>query len=208
MEICKECECKCRPINKDCVTRFSDIKDVTILDSSHYEKATDDISTMIGDDCADELCNALKQASIDAEEHNTANPTDIKAAIDFLDDAWKVIIENKQFKMWYANRLLWHWVFGASTSEITASGLVTTRNNDDAYKADSEHAGPTERQRIQNSAKFYSEKARNKFKNKFWNEIAHNYDCAELDCGCTKHTKCEKHGDKPRAKNRIGITVI
>lgn len=198
MEFCNQCECKCKPIDKACVTQYSDIKDPSILDASHYEKATGDIDSLIGDDCADALCEALKQAAKDAETNDTS-------ILEELDDAWKNIIENKHFKMWYANRLLWHWLNGASISELSASGLVTLRNDDD-YKNSFEQATEEERQRLQNSAKFYSDKGKSKFDKRYWCKNKHLYDCAEQDCGCTKHLKCQKH--RPKGSGGIGMVVI
>lgn len=201
MEFCKQCECKCKPIDKACVSKFSDIKDPTILSASHYEKATNDIDSLIGDDCADELCAALKKAAEDAETNGTT-------ILEELPDLWKNIIQDKHFKMWYANRLLWHWLNGASISELSESGLVTTRNNDDDYKNDYEHATEAERKRMQQSAKFYSDEARGKFNKRYWHRNKHQYDCAEQDCGCSKYHKCEEHCDKPPRKGGIGIVVI
>lgn len=201
MEFCNECECKCKPIDKNCVTKFSDIKDVTILNSSHYEKATNDIDSLIGEDCAEDLCAALKKAAEDAETNNTS-------ILDELPQIWKDIVQNKHFKMWYANRLLWHWLNGASVSELSSSGLVTTRNNDDDYKNDYSHASETERKRMQNSAKFYADEARNKFNKRYWSLKKHLYPCAELDCGCSKNYKCPEHCDKKKGGGGIGMVVI
>lgn len=205
MEYCQKCACSCKPINLECVADYTDIQEVNVIRTNHYNKASLDMEELIGVDCADELCNALSLAYEQLGESTDENAT----IEDFLPEIWLNIINNRYFKMWYANRLLWHYVNGASISEIRASGLVTTSNNDSEYKNDYQHAGEKERKRIETSAKFYSDQARTKFNDLFWCYEKTKYPCAELDCGCNKHHKCELHCDPCHKKRKgIGIDII
>lgn len=207
MENCNECPCSCKPVSQQCITKYSDITNPTILSVNHYQKASDDIDSLIGIDCADELCAALEQAVEDLAEYNTNNPGGPeKTTEDFLSAKWLNIIENRHFKKWYSNRLLWHWLHGASISELTVSGLVTTSNNDTDYKNQFQNALETERRRMQDSAEFYSSDAKNKFIHTYWNKKAHLYSCVVLDCGCSKKYKCKQHNAPPNTG--IGMSVI
>ncbi len=212
MEYCEKCACSCKPISLDCISKYTDIYDVTVIQANHYAKATLDLEDLIGVDCADELCDALTAAYEQLEAS-----TDPNASIeDFLPQQWLDILKNKYFQMWYANKLLWHFLHGASISEVKSAGLVTTSNNDADYKNDYQHAEEDERRRMQTAAKFYADAARNKFIDLFWCHAKHNYSCAELDCGCNKRKKCETHcethcdpcHDNHYKKRGIGIDII
>lgn len=201
MEICNQCSCSCKPVSAECITRYSDITDPTILHPNHYQKATDNIDDLLGIDCAEELCSAL-EATVEALE---ADGDPDKTIEDFLEDKWLNVINNRHFKKWYSNRLLWHWLHGASISELSASGLVSTSNTDDSYKDNYTLADETERRRMQDSAEFYSSEAKSKFLSTYWYKNINLYDCAELECGCTKHYKCKQHCPP---KKGIGMNVI
>lgn len=190
MEDCNSCPCTCKPISEDCVIRFSEISDPTILKESHWQKATDDIDDLIGEDCASELCAAI---SVAIQEANAANETDY---LPYLATAWVNVISNKHFKKWYANRLLFHWLRGASISEIKASGLITQSNNDEQYKNSFQQAQEKERQRLEDATAGYSLAARGKFINEYWLKNTNLYSCAVSECGCTKTNKCKAHCKK------------
>lgn len=190
MENCENCPCSCKPISHDCIERYSAINDACVLNPDDYSKATDDIDDLIGADCAEQLCEALSQAAEDAETND--NTID-----DNLAQIWLDIINNKHFQSWYANRLLFHWVFGASISKLTQEGLVTTSNTDTQYKNGYVQSQENERKRIQESAKFYSDKSRRKFLEQYWYKNFKRYPCYELECGCTKTYLCELHCPPP-----------
>lgn len=194
MENCKNCSCSCKPISEDCVTRYSDIQNPKVLNDSHYSKATDDIDDLIGDDCAEELCSALSAAVIQANEYNSANPTEDPRTFSFyLSSIWLNVINNKHFQKWYANRLLWHWLFGDSTSEIKLTGLITQSNTDPDYKNDFAQAQEKERKRMELSAKLYADQGRSKFLSRYWGKNINLYPCAVLECGCKKDFLCKSH---------------
>jgi hypothetical protein len=194
----------CKPVSAQCITSNSEITDPNILKANHYRKATDDIDDLIGVDCADELCNALKQAVLDLEEYNELNPDGPEKTIDdFLADKWLNVVNNRHFQKWYSNRLLWHWLHGASTSELTASGLVTFNNSDDSYKNNFNQAVEEERKRMEDSADFYASQARFKFISTFWNVNTSNYDCIVSECGCSKTYTCQDHCTPPRTGIRM-----
>lgn len=194
MENCKNCPCNCKPISDDCVTKYSDIQNPKVLNENHYQKATDDIDDLIGVDCAEELCSALISAVAAANEYNESNPTEPKKTfIDFLPSKWLDVINNRHFKKWYANRLLWHWVHGPSISEIKSSGLVTQSNNDPDYKNDFAQAQENERKRMERGANVYASQGRSKFLSEYWNKNIGLYPCAVLECGCTNTHKCKTH---------------
>lgn len=198
MESCKDCPCLCKPITNKCIQMYSSITDACVLGTDDFAKASDDIDDLIGMDCAEQLCEALKKASEDAE----LNGNSIK---DNLAKIWLDIIGNRHFKSWYANRLLFHWAFGASISQIEQQGLITISNSDSEYNKNFEHATEAERKRIQESAKHYANKSRRKFIDHFWLHNLDRYPCYELECGCTKLKKCEVHCP-PR--NRVKMCIV
>lgn len=200
MENCNECPCSCKPISDKCIQANSSIADVSVLGTDDFTKATDDIDDLIGADCAEMLCEALSKAAEDAE----ANDNSIS---DNLAQIWLDIINNRHFQSWYANRLLFHWVYGASISQIAQAGLVTARSDDDNFNNAFEHASEKERKRIQDSAQTYSDKARTKFLKTYWlkPENLSRYPCYELECGCTKKYKCKIHCPPPP---RVQMTIV
>jgi len=207
MENCKDCACKCKPVSAECITSNCEITDANIIKKNHYTKATDDIDELIGMDCADELCEALSQAAADLQQYNIDNPgLNDKTIDDFLADKWLAVVNNKHFQKWYSNKLLWHWVFGASTSQLTSSGLVAVNNSDQQYKNNFNQAVEEERKRMQDSAEMYFTKARFKFINQFWNKNTENYSCIVSACGCTKIYTCDTHC--PPSNDGIGMIVI
>ena len=194
MENCKDCPCMCKPVSAQCITSNCDITDPNILKKNHYRKATDDIDNLLGIDCSDELCEALKQAVLDLEQYNIDNPGGPAMTIDdFVPQKWLNVVNNRHFQKWYSNRLLWHWLHGASISELTSSGLVTMSNSDEQYKNNSNQALEDERKRMQDSSDFYSSEARFKFINTFWNKSTSQYSCIVQSCGCSKSHTCKDH---------------
>ena len=184
VEPCNTCPCNCRPISPDCVTQYSEIDDPKILKDNHWRKATDDIEELIGVDCADQLCEDLKSAIVELNDYNeNKQPADPEKTIEnFLQSKWLNVVTNKYFKKWYANKLLWHWLYGASISELTLSGLVTTSNSDDQYKNNYAAALEKERKRLQDSATFYFEKAQYSFIKYYWDKNTSLYNCIESTC--------------------------
>jgi len=177
-------------MSDQCVTRFADIKDPTVLTSAHWQKATNDIDDLIGVDCANELCAAL----VAAVEESNANPGTTFA--DYLAANWLAVITNKYFQSWYANRLLWHWLNGSSISDVRASGLVVQSNADEQYKNGFIQATKAELDRMMGSATFYATQGRTRFLNEYWYKNTNLYSCAVLECGCSKVYTCSKHVKK------------
>lgn len=177
-------------MSDQCVTRFADIKDPTVLTASHWQKASDDIEDLIGVDCANELCAALVDAV--AESNLNVGTT----FIDYLPAIWIAVIENKDFQKWYANRLLWHWLNGSSISDVRASGLVVQSNADEQYKNGFIQASKAELDRMMGSATFYATQGRTRFLNNYWYKNTNLYSCAVLECGCSKTYTCSRHVKK------------
>ncbi len=177
-------------MSDQCVTRFADIKDPTVLTNAHWQKASDDIEDLLGVDCSNELCAAL----VAAVEESNANPGTTFA--DYLSANWLAVIKNKDFQKWYANRLLWHWLNGSSISDVRASGLVVLSNTDEQYKNGFVAASKAELDRMMGSATFYATQGRTRFLNNYWYKNTNLYSCAVLECGCTKDYKCSRHVKK------------
>lgn len=196
MENCNDCPCSCKIMSDECVTRFADIKDPTVLTNAHWQKATDDIDNLIGIDCAEQLCTALVAAVEEANAYNTANPPAATTFADYLDEIWLNIINNRHFQKWYANRLLWHWLHGDSISDVRASGLVVQSNTDEQYKNGFIQATKEELARRIGSASMYATQGSTKFLNEYWYKNIGLYSCAVLECGCTCTTKCATHRKK------------
>lgn len=203
MEICETCACKCKIITEDCIKRYSELENPKVLKLNHYQYATDDIDDLLSVDCAEALCAAITQAVTDLQAYNdTKQDGDPDKAIsDFLSSIWLDILNNRHFLKWYANRLFWHWLDGASISDIKSVGLVVKSNTDNDYKNDFQHAEESERQRLQNSADRLADEARKKFLKHYWNKNKNTYSCYKNDCcgDCTQCTRdyceCKKIGD-------------
>lgn len=187
MEICKECECNCRPVSIDCIIKNSDIQDLETVTDKLIMLTTSSIDDLIGDDCAEELCVALETA---AEAAEAANAPDI---LPFLPDAWKNIITNNHFKAWYAFKLQWHFLKGASISEIISNKLISTSKSDPDYKDDYEEAVESERKRLERTSASYASMFKDKFLKRYWYKNLSLYACAEKPCGCKKNHLCNEH---------------
>jgi len=199
MENCNSCECTCKPISTDCVVRFSEIKDPTILGESHWQKSTDDIEDLMGVSCANQLCAAIESA---IEEANAINETEY---LQYLEARWANVITNKYFKKWYANRLLFHWLQGESTSKIKESGLITISNSDEQYKNGFQQALEKERQRLENATSNYATQGKSRFLNEYWYKNTNLYSCAASACGCTTTHKCQSHCKK---EGGLGFVIL
>lgn len=199
MEDCNNCPCTCRPISPDCVVRFSEIKDPNVLGESHWQKATDDMDDLIGVDCANALCTAIETA---IQEANDSSETDY---LPYLASNWLAVISNKYFKKWYANRLLWHWLKGESTSKIKESGLITLSNNDEQYKNGFQQALENERKRLEIATSDYANQGRARFLEEYWYKNTSLYSCAAASCGCTSTHKCQTHCKKTGG---LGFKVV
>jgi hypothetical protein len=199
MEDCNSCPCGCRPISEDCVTKFSIIKDPTILSDANWQFATDDMDDLMGVDCANELCEAIATAMQLATD---ANETDY---LPYLAANWVAVVSNKYFKKWYANRLLWHWLKGESTSKIKEAGLITLSNTDEQYKNGFQQALENERKRLEIATSDYANQGRSRFLSEYWYKNTSLYSCAVLECGCTCTHKCITHC-KP--KGGLGFKVV
>lgn len=201
MELCKKCGCNCKPVSIDCIIENSDIQDAQSIEEHLFSKATSNIDDLIGSDCAEELCVALESAAEQAEDNEE---TDIAQ---YLPKKWLNVIQNKYFKSWYANKVQWHFLNGASISEIVNSSLITTSHSDPgSYSEDYKRAEETERKRLQRSTGYYVGLFREKFLNTYWNKNSDLYNCCEKECGCKKDFTCKGHS-KTNGQQGIGMWI-
>lgn len=202
IEICKSCDCSCRPLSIDCIVSNCDIQDKATIEDHLFTKATSDLDDLLGDDCAEEFCVALSAAAEQAENNGT---TDIDV---YLAEKWLNVIKNKNFKAWYANKIQWHFLNGASISEIVSSKLIVTSKNDPgSYSEDFKDATEQERKRLQRATGFYVSKFKEKFQKRYWNKNIDLYGCIEKDCGCKKNFLCKEHDCNNLDQEEIGIWI-
>ena len=190
---CGACSCYCWLVTGDCIVQLSEITAVAIIKSNHINHANDDVADLIGEKCFEELCNAI-QAAI--EEANQTEESD--SLFDFLEQRWKDLISNRHFKKFYSNRVAFHWLEGASITQLKKVGLITTSNDDEEFKNSFKHADEKQRKRLSDSAANYASGSRLKFLKHFWNcAPAGLYDCApgcEEDCNASAEGSGESIG--------------
>jgi hypothetical protein len=170
-----------------CIVDNCDIRDSATIKDSLFTLTTSSIDDLIGSDCAEELCVALEKAAEEAEENES---TDV---IQYLQEKWKNVVQNKYFISWYAYKLQWHFLNGPSISEIISSKLITTSKSDPDYKDDFSAAQENERKRMERASSQRAGLFRDKFLKTYWNKNTNLYDCVEKDCGCKKDYLCEQH---------------
>ena len=200
MEICKKCDCKCKPVSIDCIIENSDIQDSETIQNNLFTLTTSSIDDLIGLDCAEQLCVDLETA---AEAAEAANETDILL---YLQDKWKNVVQNKYFISWYAYKIQWHFMTGTSTSEIISSKLITVSNSDPDYRNDFAAAQEAERKRVERNTAYRVDLFRDKFLKTYWYKNTDLYDCAEKECGCKKDHFCEQHKSNEQSQG-IGIWI-
>lgn len=202
MEPCKDCVCDCIPVSKECIVKLSEIPKWEVVKENHLSNATDDVADLIGNKCSEELCQALSAAI------KEVNLDPGKTVSDFLAKKWLNVIENKHFKKWYANRVLWHWLEGASISELKLVGLVVPENTDESFTNGFQMATEAERKRLQRAAANYASGARLKFLEIYWFCNTSLYDCTPL-CSCQKTSCqiCDPEGVSGRGLS-IGMDIV
>lgn len=148
-----------------------------------------DVGQLLGIACFNQLCNALKVATEDANTYNE-NPTNVvkKSVLEFLETKWLNVVSDLYFKTWYANRVAWHWLEGASITQLKSVGLITASNEDNEFKNGFKHADEKERQRLAAVAARLASDAGRLFQVTFWEVYKNSYDCIP-DCGCSENEK-------------------
>lgn len=185
MEICKTCACDCQPVSNNCIATVTNM-DVKAITPSTINNTNQDIGELIGFDCADAMCMALKEAAQQVEDNGGVIE-------DYLSQKWIDILTNQHFKSWYSYKVFWHFLRGTSISDVKGDSLIVESNNDPNYSGSFAAAQEKERQRLQQAAQTYIDQYSGRFLERFWYKNIDSYDCAVKQCGCSKNYTCETH---------------
>ena len=197
LEPCKICACGCIPVSKECIIALSELPTWDVVKTNHVSNAVDDMSQLLGNKCAAELCTNLSEAI--AEVNVSGGTVD-----DYLAQKWIDVITNKQFQKWFANRTAWHWFEGSSITDLRKVGIVTSNNNDEQFRNGFQHADESQRKRLQESTANYASMARKKFQEEFWFCNTCDYDCQPNFCDCRK-TSCSRCN--PEGNSGKGLSI-
>lgn len=202
MEPCKNCGCGCVPVSAECIVKYSEIPNFSLVMPQHLENAVLDIDDLIGIRCAESLCAALKTA---VEEANAGGGK----PEDYLSDKWKQVVENRHFKHWFANRVAFHWFEGSSITQLSEAGLVTASNSDSGYKNNFTQAEESQRKRLSDNAAERASNSRTKFLEGFWFCNTCNYEDCLPACECRLLTckRCNPDGSGGRGQS-IGFVIV
>lgn len=182
LKVCHSCACFCWLVSEDCIVSLSELTSSSLIRTNDINNTNSDVSDLIGEKCFRQLCTALTLAVEAANAYNS-DPLNIskKGVLDFLEAKWAALISDMYFKSWYANRVAWHWLEGASITQLKTVGLITTSNSDEEFKNGFKHAEEAQRKRLAAGAERYASNAALKFKLNFWDCCSPNvYDCLDF----------------------------
>ena len=152
---------------------------------------------VLGYDCFNELCAAIKRAQSEADEYAADNPNPARndPKMDYLyymPDNWKLLLLNPFFKQMYAAYALYYYYSqGHSDAETTRDGDVQHQRQGNLNLGDSTKnidmaAAAKKTASAYNMAEGYFAT----FVNNFWLKNKHRYSCLPPENNCSPRGEC------------------
>lgn len=227
---CPQCACGCRIIPTEYLEKMDGrIKSFKIDDrpellnmvNSFILIGTSEENGILGPDCFDAMCEAIKTAQSQADTYNEDNIEDSQTetneeernALYYIEEKWKTLIKNGHFQNMYAAYVMYYYYLtGSAAARTTKDGDVSTSrtsgSNEGLGSENIELNDSSKKANIQlNLAQNYS----TIFKRTFWDSKKAEYNCDRSldDCGeCENSSSTGLQVDPKRKRTKIKTVII